>query len=206
MEENKDVDSSTISFEPKVHYAPKVIYANLKRKVPESSTNPIITFPPNTNDKIGETLDLSENKGPLPLTKKPDVEVMIPRVTVPSPPKQEKSSPLHNYESSLSPLNLNASSVANKRRIESLTPRAEESLEFHHHDEEDYDNVPITLIPNLNNASVYSETAYKNVHDFNKQPQTFFNEQSVYNNAPPVPSSFSGTHPYSIHYGRGSQN
>ncbi|XP_077287323.1 uncharacterized protein LOC143912050 [Arctopsyche grandis] len=191
---------------------PKVIHTTIKRKNTNNSTSnkiPNFTF----------SLDVTEKKEDVSLSANediPKISIILPNTNseANTTTKLEKSSPIHLYESSLSPLNLNASAVAVKSDNERseiipiiINPIPQSDLCI-----TEFQNNSILQIKSQQLSSAYTINDYKEIQVFTKTTQLYSNfeanAQNNYNASSNivVPPTFSNTNPYGGNYNRESNN
>lgn len=192
-----------------INSTPKIIHTIIKRK--ENNGNLPLSKIPNFSLPSDVSEKLDEN--PLPLNEDiPTISITLTNneMSISGPTKQEKSSPVHMYESSLSPLNLNTTNASHK--CEDIRNSDKTSMNV---------DIPQALIlkpvAGLQNGSEFSDASssglaqqmqsgfvlgeYKDIRVFAKNPQVYggYNEnvQNDFNII--VPPSFSNN-PYNAHY------
>lgn len=200
-----------------INSAPKIIHAVIKRKenlnnVPLAKIIPNFTLPSDVSEKKDDnSLSLNEDIPTISIT------LTNNEMAISGPTKQEKSSPVHIYESSLSPLNLNTTSTSHKCEDMRNDDNTSMSVDISpqalilkpvvglQNGSNEFNNATSSgLGQQMQSGFVLGE--YKDIRVFAKNSQVYggYNEnvQNDFNNII-VPPSFSNNNPYSTHY---SQN
>lgn len=198
---------------------PKVIYTTVKRKVnPQPPTkSPNFSFRPDVTEKDHGDNNKEDNDPKDPST--------LPKLTAkpPSlpPTKQEKTSPLHNnYESSMSPLNLNTSAInkytGHKGTTAGLTitpvSQADESITEFQDVADNYNAILHSRGLESNFTADYKESHEQMFAKSAQQLYANFGANAVSNlytaatSAASSVAQFAASNPYGLHFAREENN